>query len=641
MAWLSFIRDGLVNAISGLGTTADPRTRTRYGFHPLTQVEIEAAYRGSGLVRKCIDIPADDMTREWRTWQAEADQITALEAEERRLQIRAKVRRAEILRGLGGGAFILGVPGDPSQPAPATIARGGIAYIHVVNRWQISIGRIVDDPAEVLFGGPEYYEISSGGRRVRLHPSRVIPFCADPLPELNGLQASTDAFWGESRVQRIIDPAKHCDTAQAAFAALIQKARYTRVGIPKLFEMLSDDAREQTFIKRFTAIAQMESIANVTLYDSGDGTVGETITDHAVNWTGMPDIMFAFATFLAAVADIPVTRLMGRAAEGMNASGDSQQRDWAKHIKARQDLDLRPCLDALDRFLIPSALGQRPAEVWWEFGALDQETAAEKATRFKTWTEAADRVIMSSLVPERALAEAYQGELIDEGFMSGLEGALAGMSDDERYGLASGDDDGTDPSALTQQQEGGDPTSQAAAGGDGSAPARRAANDAATWLADATPRPLYVQRKLLNAAELIAWARANGFEATLPASDMHVTVLYSRASVDPMKMGRDWREDERGQVTVRPGGPRAIERLGENAVVLRFASPDLEYRHRDLIEAGGSHDWPEYQPHITLSYAVPEGVDLDAIKPFTGALRFGPELFEPLDLDWKSKIAEA
>ena len=61
---------------------------------------------------------------------------------------------------------------------------------------------------------------------------------------------------------------------------------------------------------------------------------------------------------------------------------------------------------------------------------------------------------------------------------------------------------------------------------------------------------------------------------------------------------------------------------------------------RDRVEAGGSHDWPEYAPHVTLSYAVPEGADLDGLKPFNGELRFGAEIFEALDLDWKSKVSE-
>jgi hypothetical protein len=159
--------------------------------------------------------------------------------------------------------------------------------------------------------------------------------------------------------------------------------------------------------------------------------------------------------------------------------------------------------------------------------------------------------------------------------------------------------------------------------------------DALTFFADAQPRPLYVQRKLLNASDLIAWAKANGFKSTLAAGDMHVTVLYSRTAVDPMKMGESWSSDDQGNVRVKPGGPRAIERLGPSAVVLLFASGS---HHRGMVEAGGSHDFDSYQPHVTISYEVPADVDLTAKA--LRALEFGPELFEPLDLDWKSKITE-
>jgi hypothetical protein len=46
-------------------------------------------------------------------------------------------------------------------------------------------------------------------------------------------------------------------------------------------------------------------------------------------------------------------------------------------------------------------------------------------------------------------------------------------------------------------------------------------------------------------------------------------------------------------------------------------------------------------PHVTLTYEAPADLDLTAILPYTGELRFGPEIFAPLDEDWKSKIEEA
>ena len=443
--------DGLMSAL-GMGSTADPRTRTGYAFRPLDRAEIEAAYRGSGLIRKIIRIPADDMVREWRDWQAERDQITALEAEERRLGVRAKVRQAEILRGLGGGALILGAPGDPATPLPANMGAGSLAYIHVVNRWQLSFAQLVDDPADPLFGGPSMFRMATTRGQRDIHPSRVVCFRGDPLPNLSGVSMGEDSFWGESKVEAILDPAKDTDTARQAFAALIQKARHTRVGIPGLLELAATQEGEAMLAKRFAALAMGESNFSVTLYDAGnvDGNGGESITDHAVSWAGIPEIMNAFATFLAAVADIPVTRLLGRSAEGMNASGDSQQKDWAKAIRARQTLDLQPCLDQLDAALIPSALGSRPADVWWQFASLDQPTDKEEADRFATWMGAMEKVQATAAIPEVAFAKALQTGIVENGWAPGLEGALEDIPEADRYGIEHDEDDGTDPSAITQ-----------------------------------------------------------------------------------------------------------------------------------------------------------------------------------------------
>lgn len=61
--------DGLRNAITGQGTSRDPRTASAYcATRALTQHEIHAAYSGSGLLKKIIQIPPLDMVREWRDW---------------------------------------------------------------------------------------------------------------------------------------------------------------------------------------------------------------------------------------------------------------------------------------------------------------------------------------------------------------------------------------------------------------------------------------------------------------------------------------------------------------------------------------------------------------------------------------------
>lgn len=444
--------DGLTNAFTGLGSTADPRIANAYTFCPLDQGQIEAAYRGSGMMRKVVDIPAFDMIREWRGWQAEADQIELLEAEERRLGLQGKIMLAEILRGLGGGALILGAPGDLELPVTKQLGKGSLKYIHVVNRWQLQAERWIDDPMDPLFGGPEFWTIHTTTGQRRIHPSRVVCFKGDAIPNLSGA-SDEEQFWGESRVQRVLEAVQNADTAQSSFAAMISKARNVIIGIPGLADLVSTTEGETRLRGRISALILGESMFNATLRDAGDGTqgAGETIDHRQVTWTGIPEIMDAFEQRVAAVADIPMTRLAGRSPAGMNATGNHDMQNWNKMVKARQNLFLQPCLDQIDAVLIPSALGSRPDDVWSQFAPLDTPSEAEEATRFKTTMEAVEKVQNTGAIPDEAFAKGLQNTLIEGGWMPGLEGALEEIPEAERYGIAAEPDE-TDPSALVAEQ---------------------------------------------------------------------------------------------------------------------------------------------------------------------------------------------
>ncbi len=605
-----FAYDSLTNAITGIGTGSDARTRNRYIPTQLGQHEIAAAYRGSGLMRKIIRIPALDMVREWRDLKADADVISDVEAEEKRLSIQAKVLQSEINRGLGGGALILGLPGDPGEPAPDRISKGQLAFVNIATRWQLNFDRLIDDSLDPRFGEPEYFTMATGSGSKRIHASRVICFRGEAVPEINGVDEVT-RFWGESRIDAVLDAVQDCDTARAAFAALIAKARHLRIGIPGLMNLVATQEGEQQVNKRLSLIALAESLHNVTLYEAGKEGEGERIDDATYNFAGMKEVMNAYGEWASAISDIPITRLLGRAPEGMNSSGESQQEDWKKVIRAKQNLELAPCLDRLDHYLWQSATGSVTDGVWYDFAPLSVPTEDEDAARFKVVAEALERVAALDAMPQQAFNQAAQNTLIEGGFMPGLDIILDDMPDDERFGLSIGGDGDDDPSALVAT--------------------------------DAAPRTLYVSRKLLNADEVIEWAMSLGITATLPASDMHVTIAFSRQPVDWMAVeAQDWNQEADGGLVVPPGGARLVERLGDNgqALVLMFGSSRLSWRHEQIKQAGASWDWPEYQPHITLSYEAGD-IDARSVEPFRGELRFGPEVFAEVDDGWQARQEES
>ena len=152
------------------------------------------------------------------------------------------------------------------------------------------------------------------------------------------------------------------------------------------------------------------------------------------------------------------------------------------------------------------------------------------------------------------------------------------------------------------------------------------------------PRPLYVYRQLLNASEVLDHFRAQGFRTTLPAEELHVTVTYSKRPVNWFGMGQFG--SNTGEVIVGPGGPRLIEPMGDgSAVALLFQSPDLQWRHREMRDAGASWDYPSYLPHVTLTYEAGD-IDLSKVEPYQGRLVFGPERFEAIQANWHELVDE-
>lgn len=140
---------------------------------------------------------------------------------------------------------------------------------------------------------------------------------------------------------------------------------------------------------------------------------------------------------------------------------------------------------------------------------------------------------------------------------------------------------------------------------------------------------LYAYRPLTNSADLTKWARSQGF--TNIQDDLHVTLAYSKKAVDWLALADAWSQNPDGTLVVPAGGPRVVERFDGGATVLSFGSNALSDRAYNMKYHGCASDYDKYQPHITITYKG-LNVNLKKVKPYTGKLVFGPEVFEEITL---------
>ena len=612
----SLTKDGLRNFVSGIGTAKDKSLFNEYYFTPISDEQLLSAYRSSWMVRKGIDIPAADMTREWRGWQAEEKQIEKIEAVEKAFNVKRKVKQAiQRARLFGGSAIVMGF-GDNEIEKPLTyekIKERSLKYLHVFNRGHFTARDLISDINSPWFGEPEYYEIKARhGVSYKVHPSRIVRFTGATLPDDDLIAANRG--WGDSVLLALDHAVKDALSTSAGVAAMIQEAKVDVIKIPGLMKKIGEKGYEAQLIERFTLANTTKGILNALILDTNEEW--ERINQQ---FGSMPDLLKLYLLIASGAFDIPATRFLGQSAVGLNATGDGDLRNYYDRISSDQKTDLQDDLWRLDQVIMGTALGKPDPNIWynwhplWGLDEIQQaEIASKKANTFKVdWD--------IGTFNQDVLRTIRANQLIEDGTYPGIEAAMEEFPEPVEADL-----DEEDPNvkeAFNNREE-----------------------KEEEIIADAKPRTLYVRRDVKNANEILSWAKEQGFKTTLPAEDLHVTIAFSRTAVDWMKMDQDWYAsgDGKGELTVNPGGPRMLDALGEkkDAIVLLFSSTDLQWRHMAMREQGASWDWPEYQPHITITYDKPEGMDIDQVKPYRGKIVLGPEIFEEINEDWKTNIKE-
>jgi len=653
------IRDTLLNLVSGLGAWGkDKAAHRQFVLQLMNQQECDNAYRGDWIARKIVDIPAFDMTREWRTFQVDRKDISTMEAEEKRLGIRQKVHKAIWWARLRGGSGLVLDDGASDLMRPLQInGKGDLKQVLVLPRNRLTAGTVQWDPYDPdgNFDLPTYYNLAGGQRgSVQVHHSRVITFMGAPIPDDDTGSGETKVY-GDPILLAVRDAVMQASATNQGISSMIEEAKVDVVKVPGLLgAVLTKEFRDQ-MQTRWELAAMLKALNGVLLIDGN-----EEWERKEINFAGMTDVAKLFLQVVSGAADIPATRMIGQAPQGMNATGESDLQNYEAMIGAKQRNDLDPRMARLDEALLVSGLGKAPEKTAWsKWNPLRIPTPKESAEMEKSVADVAKSIVDSGLVPTAAMEVAFQNRLIESGAWPGLEDAIEGAKKgtllpfedpanddndiDPKTGQPYAKDDPRSPNAqAAAQQEANKPRTLKLVAGDQTIRAVVQRPDPSK-ARDAKPRPLYVYRPLLNSAEFIAWAKEQGFDTTVGADDLHVTIAFSKRPVDWMEVASDWSfSGDDGTITIPPGGARMVEPLGDGgAVVLLFASGNLAYRHGEIVRSGASWDFDGYQPHVTITWKKPADLDLEKVTPFRGPLKFGPEVFEEIVENWKETIQEA
>lgn len=608
--------DSLRSLLSGLGDPLrDKAAALGYVDIFLDDRQIAAAYRNSWLARKIVNIPALDAFRKWRHWKAEQEDITKIEAEEKRLGLKQKLLECKTKARLWGGAAIfIKIKNQPAEAEldPETVKLGDIEYLTVLTRKEMAPDDLDQDPLSQHYGWPKQYMIHGGTTYAYIHPSRMIRMIGEPLPDPWGASMSSYG-WGDSTLQSIYTTLTQVDSVYANIASLVFEAKVDKIKIPGFTEKLANKVYRDKMIERYMLANIGKSINNTLMLDAEE----EWILDQ-ISFAGLPDVVQQFVLAASGAADIPITRLFGQSPSGLSATGEHDMKNYHDRIASIQTLEIDPACDLFTQCLLRSALGSPSDEIFHEWTPLEQMSEKEQAEIGKMNAETAAALINTGLFMPEEMRNVVGNQLVESGFYPGLADKLKENGDD----LPEFDLERRSAEASTQQAE---------------KIAKEPTQKPKPVTKDASPRSMYMRRDVLNAAEILKWFRDQGVPNVYKPESLHVTIVYSKTPFDWLTLGESYEP----KLEIPASSLRVMEKFGDqgDVLVMAFNAWRLQARHDEALSVGASYDYPNYQPHISISLSGME-IALENVKPWTGKIVLGPEIIEEIDLDkkWKTKV---
>ena len=443
-------RDSYVNVPARLGMAENNLlAASGYTISRMTDnmALMTALYRNDWIANRIIDTPAEDMVKNWYTLDTVADPkyLDSYRREERRANIRAK-----ILAGLkwsrlyGGAAGLMMIRGQEEmleQPLDAAmIMPGDFRGILVLDRWNgvTPSTQLVADPSDDEFGLPEYYDFSLGGGYaqsvVRVHHSRVLPFYGRELPYIERV---ANNWWGASELEHVYEELTKRNAASANIAQLIFPAKLRILKMQDFGQLLTATSPQQQreLYQVLSAQAQLMNSMGVQVMDSTDSFESLQYT-----FSGVADVYELFMMDIAGASEIPATKLFGRAPQGMNATGESDLRNYYDSIQQKLEAVLRPVLNKLVPVLCMSAWGAVPDDLDFTFDSIRNPSDQELASILQQKSAAIKDAYASDIISQRTALREYR-KLGDE------TGVFATITDediekaDDSTGMAPGEID--------------------------------------------------------------------------------------------------------------------------------------------------------------------------------------------------------
>ena len=378
------------NRVTGLGTGRDKSTFGSLYLSVVSDGEARDLWRGSDLAAKIVEsAPCDALRGGFCLKLEDKKQSELIHAALEGMQCPtyvghgalAMLRKAREYRCAYGGAAIFPVINDAAGSLAEPLLETGIGKIERLMLFEpreLQPLRYYTDPNHPKFGEVELWQLNpiNVGRvsigYVQIHETRLIIVQGKRVTAEES--SGTREGWGDNVFTSILDSINKYEQGLGASSALLQDFSQAVI---KMKNMTTSTGIGPSVVDRIEMMNLMRSSLRAVLLDSED-----SFTREATPTAGLPDILDRLMYRVAAASEMPVTKLFGMAPGGLNATGESDAKNWDRIVGIEQT-DMTPQIEQLVRFVMLSkegpTKGKEPSTWSVEWYPLSQPSAKEKA----------------------------------------------------------------------------------------------------------------------------------------------------------------------------------------------------------------------------------------------------------------------
>lgn len=395
-------QDGYENPITGLGTMASRSEYTTFRACPILPDQILTdLYNGDDMAKLIVRIFPEEALRKGYT--LDGQNADFLRAEAKRLQLDRRLAAAALWARLYGGAMIWIDNPDPDPAQPLTNA--SIRGLEVLDKRWISVASSYTDKTKPNCGHPEFFSVRTpeGRTSTIAHESRFVRLRGERIDRLSYIN---NGCWDYSVLQHCWDALRRFNNIYQSGEAMMTEASQ---GVLKMVGFMDSLTKVNAPAVRTRALLfdLYRSVLRTIWLDAGsggpNGTPAESYERSQINFSGVADMLSSAANRLSAASRVPVTKLMGQAPAGLNATGESDLSSFYDEVEDYRSTDLEPPLLRLYRAIgaqqDPNA--EEPQITW---PALWQMSAKERSATSLTDAQADQIYILQDVLTPEEIA---------------------------------------------------------------------------------------------------------------------------------------------------------------------------------------------------------------------------------------------